>query len=253
MNLPEPFNGAPPDQAASREARQLYAQSLQGILSTLSLNVAGYPFGSVATFAPDREGRPVMLISAIAEHTKNIRADSRVSLTLIEGGDDIQAAGRLTLIGDAAPVVYEQTNDVAARYFRRFPHATAYRRAHDFSFYRIEPVRVRYIGGFGRIHWLEPEALCPVNPFDEETEAFMTEHMNSGHAGAMRDYCALFGVNPGSETPRLAGIDGEGFDLVIGKRLLRVGFDQPVAAVEEVRAAMVALARRARGRKDALA
>lgn len=79
-------------------------------------------------------------------------------------------------------------------------------------------------------------------------EARMTEHMNSDHANALRDYCRLFSVETAAVEPRLSGIDGEGFDLMIGKRLVRIEFDQPVAAAEDVRAAMVALMRRARAR-----
>jgi len=233
------------DAAVAREARRLYAENLQGILSTLSQELAGYPFGSVATFTPDRQGRPLIFISDLAQHTRNIKADARVSLTLIEAGDDIQASGRLTLVGDAKPVPEEEGEAVAARYFRRFPQATAYRQAHDFHFYRIELVLLRYIGGFGRIHWLAPQALCLPNPFAEAVEARMIAHMNADHGDALRNYCRLYGVEPGEATPRLAGIDGEGFDLMLGSRLLRIDFETPVATAEEVRAAMVALARRA--------
>ena len=85
-------------------AHALYAASHQGILSTLSLELAGYPFGSVVSFAPDRAGLPVLLISSIAEHTRNLQADPRCSLIVTEPGDDGQALGRLTLVGDAEPV-----------------------------------------------------------------------------------------------------------------------------------------------------
>ncbi len=230
----------------ARNARELYARNHQGILSTLSLEVPGYPFGSVITFAPDRDGRPVVLISDIAEHTRNIHADPRVSITLTEGGDDVQSSGRVTLVGDARPLPATDIDAVAARFYRRFPHATAYHQAHDFAFYRIEPVRVRYIGGFGRIHWVAADALCRTNPFGEDVEAGMIAHMNADHVDAMRDYCRLYGIDAGRETPRMSAIDGEGFDLMLGKRLLRIDFDQPVTTATEVRQAMVALVRRSR-------
>lgn len=229
----------------AREARALYARSTQGVLSTLSLELAGHPFGSVISFAADRANRPVILISDLAQHTKNIKADARVSLTLIEGGEDIQASGRLTLVGNAVKLE-SGIDDVAERYYRRFPHAVDYQRAHDFAFYRIEPVRARYIGGFGRIHWVGAEAICRANPFAAPAEAGMIAHMNADHVDAMRDYCRLQGVDPGASVPRLAAVDGEGFDLMLDKRLLRIDFDTPVATAAEVRAAMVALARRAR-------
>lgn len=229
----------------AREARALYARSLQGILSTLSLEIAGYPFGSVITFVPDRRNRPVILISDLAQHTKNIKADARVSLTLIEGGDDIQASGRVTIVGNAVKVE-DEVDDVAERFYRRFPHAIDYHRAHDFAFYRIEPVKARYIGGFGKIHWVGSDAIARPNPFEALAETGMIEHMNADHADAMRDYCRLFGFDPGATVPRMSAVDGEGFDLMLCKRLLRIDFETPVASTGEVRAAMVALARRAR-------
>ncbi|TJY59479.1 HugZ family protein [Sinimarinibacterium sp. CAU 1509] len=234
------------DQTVARSARELYASSHQGILSTLSLEVPGYPFGSVITFAPDRGGRPIILISDIAQHTHNIKADARVSLTLTEGGDDVQSTGRVTIVGNAHPVADGEIDDVAARYYRRFPHASDYHKAHDFSFFRIDPVRVRYIGGFGRIHWVSANELCLANPFDEDVEAGMIAHMNVDHVDAMHDYCRLFGVDPQKQHPRMTGIDAEGFDLMLGKRLLRIPFEQPVTSAIEVRQAMVALVQRAR-------
>ena len=228
------------------DARRLYARSYQGVLSTLSLEHPGYPFGSVVTFAPDASGVPVILISSIAEHTRNADADARVSLTLTQGGDDVQAEGRITLVADAQRVPPADETDLAARYFRRFPHARNYRRAHDFSFYRLLPRRVRYIGGFGRIHWLETAEVCTPSPFSASEEGGMTAHMNDDHADAIRAYCRLAGASVNGETPELAAIDGEGFDIRLGKRLLRMDFDQPVSTPKDVRLAMVALVKRAR-------
>lgn len=235
------------DSSIARDARTLYAANQQGILSTMSRSVPGYPFGSVITFAPDHMNRPVILISDLAEHTKNIAGDSRVSITMIEGGDDIQASGRLTLIGDAAELPdNEETAELAQRFYRRFPQAIDYHKAHDFRFFRIEPVRLRYIGGFGKIHWVKQDDICVANPFDAKTEAGMIDHMNADHLDAMRDYCRLYGVDPGDQAPRMSAIDGEGFDLMIGKRLLRIPFDQALRTATEVRQAMVALVKRAR-------
>ncbi|WP_428309449.1 HugZ family protein [Hydrocarboniphaga sp.] len=234
------------NETSAAQARDFYAHRHQGILSTMSLAMPGYPFGSVATFAPDRDNRPLILISAIAEHTRNIKADARVSLTLTEGGNDSQAEARLTIIGDASRVPDSEIDEAAARYYRRFPHATDYHRAHDFSFYRIQALRGRYIGGFGRIHWVEGAALNAPNPFSEQDEAGMIDHMNRDHADAMLAYCRLFDIDVGAQTPRLSAIDGEGFDLMLGHRVARIAFDSPVQTPTDVRKAMVALVQRAR-------
>lgn len=228
-------------------ARALYARCTEGVLSTISLDVPGYPFGSITPYASDAQGRPVILISDIAQHTKNILADSRVSLTLAEGGEDAQAAGRVTILGDARPVPAEELDVARARYERRYPQSRAYHAQHDFRFFRIEPVRVRYIGGFGRIHWISAEAFCRANPFAGRGEDGMAAHMNADHVEAMRDYCRLHGFALAEdEQPQIAGIDAEGFELRVGKRLLRIGFETPVETANEVRMALVALAKRAR-------
>lgn len=232
---------------AALEARALYARRPEGVLSTISLDVPGYPFGSIVPYASDARGQPVILISEIAQHTKNIRADHRVSLTLAEDAEDAQAAGRVTILGDAKPVPAAEVEAVRTRYERRFPASAAYHAQHDFSFFRIEPVRVRYIGGFGRIHWVEAEAFCRANPFAGAGETSMVEHMNGDHVDAMRDYCRLYNVHcEDRDTPKLAGIDAEGFELRVGKRLLRIDFDAPAETAKDVRMAMVALAQRAR-------
>jgi heme iron utilization protein len=225
-------------------ARRLYAQSQQGVLSTISKSMDGFPFGSVITFAPDASAAPLILISDLAEHTRNLKADPRVSLIVLEGGADVQEAGRLTVVGEAR--VVSDTDAVAARYYRRFPHASGYHQAHDFAFYRIQPVRIRYIGGFGRIHWYSPEQVLLPNPFAGSAEDGMIRHMNEDHVEAMRDYCRLAGVECADEAPRMSGVDANGFELFIGKRMLRFDFETPAATPIEVRQALVALAKRAR-------
>lgn len=232
------------DETHDRDAaRLLYASSHQGVLSTLSARLDGAPFGSVVTFAPDAEGAPVILISDIAEHTRNLRADPRVSLIVLEGGADVQEAGRLTIVGEARP-----TDDagVAERYYRRFPHATDYHRTHDFAFYRITPTRLRYIGGFGRIHWYQPGDVLTGAEFAPEAEAHMVRHMNEDHVDAMRDYCRMIGVDCGEQDPRMAAVDTHGFALFVGKRMLRFEFDAPATTPTDVRKALVAMAQQAR-------
>ena len=147
-------------------ARQLFLGERFGILSTISIDVPGYPFGSVTPYCADEECRPLIYISQIAQHTRNILADSRVSLTIIEskgGSDDVQAQGRLTCIADARPIP-DIGASVSERYFRSFPSARQYSQTHDFAFFRLELIRVRFIGGFGQICWIEPEEFMTSNP-----------------------------------------------------------------------------------------
>src|SRR5688572_14010364 len=128
----------------NQAARQLMLQESFGVLSTISVDVEGYPFGSVTPYCADAQCRPVIYVSRIAQHTRNILADSRVSLTVLENprnSEDVQAQGRLTLIARAAPVA-PGDSATSDRYFRYFPSARQYDRTHDFAFFRLEPVRV---------------------------------------------------------------------------------------------------------------
>lgn len=220
--------------------RLLYRQSF-GVLSTHSADVEGYPFGSIAPYALDYDGHPFILISEIAQHTRNIKQDNKVSLTVFDpNADDPQAGSRLTWIGDAESIDPYET-DIRHRYLRYFPSAESYFETHDFSFYRIRLRRARFIGGFGRIFWIEPDSMLVTNPF-RETEGGIVEHMNRDHQKALFHYCKVFGgIEVDAVT--MTGIDSEGFDMLAGKRKLRIDFDSPIHTSEEARANLVKLAR----------
>jgi len=224
----------------ARAARRLLYHQSMGVLSTHSVDVEGYPFGSIAPYALDYEGQPAMLISEIAQHTRNIKRDRRVSLTVFDQcADDPQASGRLTWIGDAEPISMSET-EVRRRYLRYFPSAESYFDTHDFTFYRIRLRRARFIGGFGEIYWVESDSMILTNPFRASEESIV-DHMNSDHANALIHYCELLGHRV--EAATMTGIDSEGFDLLANKRKLRFDFDSPIYTVEEARAALVRLAR----------
>jgi putative heme iron utilization protein len=235
-------------ESAAREARRLLLHCYDGVLATISVAVPGYPFGSVVPFCLDRTGQPVILIADIAQHCKNIVADPRVSLTVFDrGADDLQANGRLTLLADATRIEPGDA-DAAARYYRYFPEAADYHLTHSFEFWRLALRRIRFIGGFGAIHWLEPDMLCAPNPFSKADESAMIEHMNADHVAAMRDYLRpLLGDTAAQASePALAGVDAEGIHMRTGQRIHRVEFAEAVRSAPEVRAALVALARTSR-------
>lgn len=222
-------------------ARRLLKHESVGVLSTHSADVTGYPFGSITPYALNYEGEPVLLISDLAQHTRNIKQNNKVSLTVFERhSDDAQTASRLTWIGDAESIT-PVDESIARRYLRYFPSAHSYLETHDFAFYRIQLRRARFIGGFGEIYWVEPEAMLVENPFRQYEEGII-EHMNQDHEQSLLHYAnALLGVDADSVT--MTGIDGEGFDMLAGKRKLRIDFDSPISTPEQARAALVKLAR----------
>ena len=224
------------------KARSLLHSQTVGVLSTHSVDVDGYPFGSIAPFVLDYDGEPTMLISDIAQHTRNIARNNKVSLTVFEqGADDPQASARLTWIGDAARLESLEEN-MRSRYLRYFPSAESYFETHDFSLYRIHLRRARFIGGFGEIYWIEPGAMLLRNPF-RETEAGIVEHMNRDHQQALLRYCELFKEARPNEVA-MTGIDSEGFDMLADRQKVRIAFPSPIETVEQARAVFVKLARR---------
>ena len=231
---------------AALDARNLFLGEYQGVLSTHSVDVPGYPFGSVVPFCLDLQGRPVIQISRIAQHTKNILANPKVSLIVAESGvDDAQAHGRVTCLGEARKVS-DQDTATEQRYYSYFPSAISNYEAHDFDFYFIEPRRIRFIGGFGQIYWIEAAMFMRANPFAAEQERGAVTHMNEDHLDAIRHYCKLAGLAVSSEEPPLlAGIDGEGFHIRVGKRIHRLQFQQPVNDTRQLRQSLVELARQA--------
>jgi len=232
---------------ASGGARELLLQGQYGVLSTQSQELPGYPFGSVAPYCLDARGWPVILISALAQHTRNLRADPKASLVVLAGGADVQASARLTLVGDFEPVPAAEVEALAGRYYRFFPQTQDHHKTLDFSFWVMHPLRARFIGGFGRIHWVALERLLQANPFTYEQEAEIVAHMNTDHAEALRGYCALHRIAlPEGVAPVMAGIDAEGMHLRAGEQLHRIGFEQPVSTPGQARSALAAMARASR-------
>ncbi len=221
------------------EARQLLRQQRHGVLSTLSKKLEGYPFGSVTPFVLDHQPRPVILISTLAEHTKNIEADPRVSLLAHDTSTDIQANARVTVVGNCARM--EDQTGIRARYLRYFPGAADYFSTHDFSFYRIEPAHIRFIGGFGAIHWVEVSRFfTPENQLATQEKAIIA-HMNADHPHNLAAYCRhVHGVDTGSA--QMIGIDTDGFDVrTASEQQLRFDFSEPVLDAQSARSALVAM------------
>ncbi len=166
-------------------------------LATQSLQMPGYPYATVVPNVLDEQHRPILLISALAEHTKNLLADPKVSLSVMESGiANIQDGQRLTLVGDAEQ--FEPNQKLIARYLRYVPAAEQYLQL-DFMFFRIIPKRLRYIGGVGKMGWVEADTLEVANKLPLTDESSLLSE-----AGA---------VAPRNVT--LLGIDLYGIDYVV--------------------------------------
>lgn len=213
-----PDNNAPQDNG--RTARQLLRAHRYGALGTLSKKFDGHPFTSITPYLTDHDGSLLILISGLAEHTKNILHDSRVSLITHNQEDPhIQTQGRVTVVGHA---VFQQDREgCGRRYLRYFPEARTYYDMADFNFFRITPLAIRYIGGLGDIHWVKNENyLVPKHALMEEEEALLAE------------------LNATAGDTVWIGVDCDGYDQRTGDRLHRHAFSEPALTAVAVRTAL---------------
>lgn len=225
--------------------RKLLRESRSGALATL-LPDSGSPYCSLVNVATAFDGAPLLLISRLALHTRNVVADNRVSLMLDERkeGDPLQGA-RVTLMGRAG--VTQDENDIR-RYLARQPESEMFAGFADFAFYRIAIDSAHLVAGFGRIIDLKPaDILVDLAGSDDllAAEAGAVAHMNADHADAVRLYATrLLGAPDGDWT--CAGFDPEGMELQNGRTALRLPFPQRVTGAGQLRAVLKQLADNAR-------
>lgn len=200
------------------EARRLLRTCRSGALATLSQRLDGHPFASVVPFMSDFDGSPILLVSRLAEHTKNIAFDARVSLMVHEPGADVQASARLTIAGRCTRFAADDL--MRQRYIRHFPQA-ADLLALDFEFHRIEPTAIRYIGGFGRIHWIACETFVNAAGITCALE---------------RDLIDAIATRSTVSQLHVIAVDCDGIDHMTSNGVTRIAFDESVGHAEELTA-----------------
>ena len=244
QQLPEP----------SHAERTLTLLSLTSVatLSTLSRKHSGFPFGSLMPFALDPAGRPIFLISSMAMHTQNLKADPRCRLFVGQpaaDGDPLGAA-RATLIGNAEPVQEFEVSLVRERYLARHENSRYWVDFPDFSFFRLQPIDLYYVGGFGVMGWVEaaeyenaaPDPLADVSPG-------ILAHMNADPVDSM---IVLARAHAGLEATEAAmtSIDRLGFYLRLktneGMKGARINFPCEVTTPQAAREIIVKMVREAR-------
>jgi len=252
--------GAPaPEPSHAERVRTLVAAQARGTLSTLAVDPAGYPYGSVASYALDVAGNPLVFVSRMAEHTQNALADPRASVLVAEpvpDGADPLASGRATLLGDLEQVDDADRAGVRDRYLAAIPTAAYYIDFGDFTFFRLTVRSIRYVGGYGRMSWVDAEGYAAAEPDPlVDAAAGIIGHMNADHAEAQVLFCRHLAGRPETTSASMSAVDRYGFELIAvsdaGRAAIRLGFPEPCATGEQVRAAMVALVRKARAKATA--
>ncbi len=231
---------------AAQTSRQLIRACDRATLATAQADANGWPYGSLVLTMADHDASPVLLLSDLAEHSKNLAVDNRLSLLFDDtaGLDDPLTGARVTVLGTA----HETTDPrLRARYIARHPSAETYVGFADFRFYHVQVSRAHLVAGFGIIHWVEATALL----WHGESAALMAheidiiDHMNADHADALDLYAnRLLGL-PGTGWC-MTGIDPEGCDLRHRGRVARLPFHAPVHDADTARQALVAAVKQAR-------
>jgi putative heme iron utilization protein len=230
--------------------RDLLRASRQGALATL-MSGSGAPYCSLVNVAPDADGAPLLLVSALALHTKNIVSDARVSLMLDErrAGDPLEGA-RIMLAGEARAPAPDDLPRIRRRYLAFHPSAADFAGFADFSFLRIVPVGVHLVAGFGRIVDLAPSRF--LTRIDDAHSLLAAEegivaHLNTDHRDTMNLYAVHLADAPSADWYCVA-CDPAGLDLAADGRSLRLAFPKRVTTPEVLRMVLKDLAAQARAK-----
>jgi hypothetical protein len=245
------------DSDAAALARSVIRGTDFAALATSAAGEDKWPYASLVMVACDHDGMPILLMSDLAEHARNIAADPRVSLLYdgtqmggaqLGGGRAADApldAPRVSVMGRA---LHSDEPRHRARYLARNPSAERFIDFGDFHIYALEVHRAHLVQGFGKVRWMEPAALLYDIAAAQsliEAEAGIIEHMNDDHADAIDLYAGALLGRPGSGW-RMTGIDPEGCDLRREAAVARLDFDRPVSDAGEARTILVEFVKKAR-------
>ena len=236
-------------QELGREIRCLMRSLRSASLSTGLATVDGWPYGSMVTVAIDQGAHPLLLMSGLSDHTRNLAEDSRASLLFVQPTRhrNPQRGARVTVMGKIRKT---NKSEHAARFLTIHPEAEMYAGFGDFNFYRMSVERAHWVGGFARAQWLGGKYVMPGRAAVRaisESKAGIMEHMNSDHDNAVDLYAQKL-LGRRGDGWRMVGIDGDGADLERDGRFVRLRFPSAISNAAEARDILVSLAGEARGK-----
>jgi putative heme iron utilization protein len=240
-----------PEPSHAERIRTLISLASIATLSTHSRKHPGFPFGSLMPFALDPVGRPIFLISNMAIHTQNLKTDPRCSLFVVQAGADGDPLGaaRATLIGNAQPVPERDIAAVRETYLARHENSRYWVDFADFSFFRLQPIDLYYVGGFGVMGWVDArdyEQAAP-DPLAEAAPGILA-HMNADHVDSMILLARTHAQLEATEAT-MTSVDRLGFSLrlktIEGMKGARINFLREVTNPQETRKVLVEMVRQA--------
>ncbi|AYJ51962.1 HugZ family pyridoxamine 5'-phosphate oxidase [Rhodococcus sp. P1Y] len=236
--------------SAAEESRTVAAST--NIATLASLTADGDPWASYITYGL-LGGSPVLCVSRMAEHGRNLLQDSRASVSIVapESASDPLAVSRVTLAGSVESPIGEELAAARAAHLEAVPAAKYYIDYSDFSLWVLRVKRARWVGGYGRMdsasaHDYAAASADPISP----NAAGALAHLNADHASALLDMAQTLGGYPDATVATCTSADRYGLDLSVttprGNAATRVGYPSPIDDIAELRSATVELARRAR-------
>jgi len=247
----QPVEGDVRRRTAAEEARTIVAGTNLATLATLSKD--GHPWGSFVAYGTLADGSPVLCLSTLAEHGRNLPRDPRASLVVAAspGDRDPLDSGRVTLAGRAEVPEGLELEDARAAYRDAVQDASAFMDYGDFTIYVLRIERVRWVGGFGRMDSTDAAAYHEAQPDPVAAAApYAVAHLNEDHEDALLDMAKALAGYTDASAARCTGADRYGLDLVVhtprGRAQTRVGFAEPITVSNGLRSATVELARRSR-------
>lgn len=252
-----PIAPQPAEPTHAERVRTLLAGASTGTLSTLSRKHPGFPFGSLMPFALDAVGRPLFLISNMAMHTQNLTADPHASLFIAQSAPDgdVLGASRATLVGLAEPVPAPDLADARELYLAAHPGSRYWVDFADFRFFRLDPIDLYFVGGFGVMGWVPAESFLAAEPDPLAAAApGILTHMNTDHIDSL---VLLARTHPPLDldpalitTAAMLSIDRLGFTLRLSTadstKATRVNFPGECRTANEVRQALISMVQQAR-------
>ncbi|MDI3292075.1 DUF2470 domain-containing protein [Polyangium sp. 15x6] len=248
-----PSGASPRAPSHAERARTLARAARFGSLATMARDPEGFPYASLVALATDAHGRALFLLSRLAEHTQNLLARPEASVLLLESpivGDKLLEKGRVTLIGACTAVPPEEVAECRASFLAAHPDAATYADFADFSHYRIEPRSLRYVGGFGRMSWVDVAAYARAEPDPlADFAPRILGHMNDDHASSILAYARKLAGIADATSAQMTAVDRYGIEMAVetpsGERRARLAFDTEIRTREEVRKALIEMAGRA--------
>jgi heme iron utilization protein len=251
-----PFNPNPrppiPEPTHAERSRTLLHLSSVATLSTLSRKQPGFPFGSLMPYALDAAGRPLFLISTMAMHTQNLKADPRASLFVTQPAPDgdVLGAARVTLVGNVLQLPDVEKSEARELYLKAHPNSQYWVDFTDFAFFRLEPIDIYYVGGFGVMGWVTASEYAAAQP-DPLADAAQNilNHMNADHADALLLFAKVH-AKLDAEAATMTSVDRLGFHLRVqtpaGIKGARVPFLREATTPGTTRSILVEMVKQAR-------